>query len=99
MIIRRYTDQNNAEDYVAFDWNSKESEFYLQGISRLVDTIAMSDSRVVGAGVNRRWITQFLSLGRINDRINNKRSTVRPLLSGCHKFYSGRVWTDIGLEQ
>ena len=29
MIILRYTEQNNAEDHVAFDRNNKESEFFL----------------------------------------------------------------------
>ena len=53
MIISRYTEQNNTEDYVAFDRNSRESEFYLQGISWLVDTIAMSDGTVMGAADSR----------------------------------------------
>ena len=47
MIIHMYTEQNNVEDYVAFDRNNKESAFYLQGISRFVKGIAKSDGQVV----------------------------------------------------
>ena len=36
-----------------FDRNNKESEFYLQGISPLVGTTAMTDGTVVVAGDDR----------------------------------------------